>query len=197
MCGEKIIIAEHNSIQSCLQSCTVFTRYYWRTNEQTSFAWRISFRQIITHNFNSNHYKNTNFTGLRCLSINEHIYSVYQTAKGSSFQAILRKNHVPSVITQPHRPNQNPAETVIRELRKRWYQAIFRTNCPRAVWNYGLPHFAKLMQLTASNAASLNGQTPLEVITGETPDISQYLDFGWYDWVWYKENAGLDVRLLG
>ena len=76
LCGEKIIIAEHDSIQSCLQSCTVFTRYYWRTNEQTSFAWRISFRQIITHNFNSNHYKNTNFTGLRCLSINEHIYSL-------------------------------------------------------------------------------------------------------------------------
>ena len=44
-----------------------------------------------------------------------------QTAKGSKFQAILRKNNVRSIITQPHRPNQNPAETVIRELRKRWY----------------------------------------------------------------------------
>ena len=53
-----------------------------------------------------------------------------QTAKGSNFQVILRKNHVPSIIMQPHRPNQNPAETVIHELRKHWYQAIFRTNCP-------------------------------------------------------------------
>ena len=120
-----------------------------------------------------------------------------QTAAGSEFQKVLRKNHIPSTITQPHRPNQNPAETGIRELRKRWYRAIFRTNCPKALWNYGLPHFAKLMQLTASNAASLQGRTPLEVVTGETPDISQYLDFGWYDWVWFKENAGLDVPRLG
>ena len=33
--------------------------------------------------------------------------------------------------------------------------------------------------------------------SGETPDISQYLDFGFYDWVWYKENAGLDVPRVG
>ena len=120
-----------------------------------------------------------------------------QVGPGTPFQAVLRKNQIVSEITPPHRPNLNPAETVIRELRKRWYRAIFRTNCPRALWNYGLPHFAKLMQLTATNAADLNGRTPLERVTGETPDISQYLDFGWYDWVWYKENAGLDVPRLG
>jgi hypothetical protein len=53
------------------------------------------------------------------------------------------------------------------------------------------------MQLTASNAVELDGRTPLGDLTGETPDISQYLDFGWYDWVWFKENAGLDVPKLG
>ena len=120
-----------------------------------------------------------------------------QTGKNTQFQAILRKNKVRSTITQPHRPNQNPAETVIRELRKRWYRAIFRTNCPRVLWNFGLPHFAKIMQLTASYAADLNGRTQLGALLGETPDISQYLDFGWYDWVWYKENAGLDVPRIG
>ncbi len=86
---------------------------------------------------------------------------------------------------------------MIRELRKRWYRAIFRTNCPRSLWNYGLPHFAKLMQLTASNAANLKGRTPIEATTGETPDISQHLDFSWYSWVWFKENAGLSVPKKG
>ena len=53
-----------------------------------------------------------------------------QTSKGSKFQATLRKNNVTPLVTQPHRPNHNPSETVIRELRKKWYQAIFHTNCP-------------------------------------------------------------------
>lgn len=74
---------------------------------------------------------------------------------------------------------------------------MFRTNCPRALWNYGLPYVAKLMQLTATNAAGLQGITPLGNMLGEVPDISQYLDFGWYDWVWHKENAGLAIPKIG
>ena len=57
------------------------------------------------------------------------------------------------------------------------------------------------MQLTASTAGKLQGRTPLEFLTGETPDISEYLYFGWYDRGWYKEDAGLGdtklVRFLG
>ncbi len=34
---------------------------------------------------------------------------------------------------------------------------------------------------------SLHGCTPLEVITGNTPDVSEYLEFKWYDLVWYFE----------
>ena len=37
----------------------------------------------------------------------------------------------------------------------------------------------------------------MEQITGETPDISEYLDFGFYDWIWYKDNAGLGENKIG
>ena len=37
----------------------------------------------------------------------------------------------------------------------------------------------------------------MEQVTGETPDISEYLDFGFYDWVWYKDNAGLGDNCIG
>jgi hypothetical protein len=54
------------------------------------------------------------------------------------------------------------------------------------------------MRLTASDAGRLQaGRTPLETITGETPDISEYLDFVFYDLVWFKENAGLGETQLG
>ena len=44
-----------------------------------------------------------------------------QTQLGTAFQATLRKNKITSVTSPTYRPNYNPAETVIRELRKRWY----------------------------------------------------------------------------
>ena len=43
----------------------------------------------------------------------------------------------------------------------------------------------------------MDGGVPLENITGETEDISDYLDFGFYDRVWFHENAGLGERGLG
>ena len=43
----------------------------------------------------------------------------------------------------------------------------------------------------------MEGAVPLENITGETEDISDYLDFGFYDRVWFHENAGLCEQVLG
>ena len=50
---------------------------------------------------------------------------------------------------------------------------------------------------TSNDAMDLKGRTPLERITGDTIDISEYLDFGFYDWCWYHENAGLGPTKLG
>ena len=50
---------------------------------------------------------------------------------------------------------------------------------------------------TSSDANNLKGRTPLERVTGDTVDISEYLDFGFYDWCWYHENAGLGPTKLG
>ena len=43
----------------------------------------------------------------------------------------------------------------------------------------------------------MDGDVPLEKITGEIEDISDYLDFGFYDQVWFHEDAGLGERGLG
>ena len=37
----------------------------------------------------------------------------------------------------------------------------------------------------------------MELLTGETPDISEYLYFGWYDRVWYKEDSGVGETKIG
>jgi hypothetical protein len=55
----------------------------------------------------------------------------------------------------------------------------------------------EIQNRTSNTARGLNGRCPLERVTGESVDISEYLDFGFYDWVWYKENAGLGETKLG
>ena len=55
----------------------------------------------------------------------------------------------------------------------------------------------EIMQRTASWSGSLEERPPLEVLTGESLDISEYLDFGFYDWCWYHENARLGELKLG
>ena len=53
------------------------------------------------------------------------------------------------------------------------------------------------MQRTASTSGELSRRTALEHLTGETPEISEYLDFTFYDWCWYNDNAGLGETKLG
>eukprot|EP00934_Nitzschia_sp_Nitz4_P004494 Nitzschia sp. Nitz4//scaffold699_size1639//47//1622//NITZ4_009318-RA/size1639-snap-gene-0.2-mRNA-1//-1//CDS//3329556654//4484//frame0 len=119
--------------------------------------------------------------------------SAEQTGHLTEFHSRLLRYDIPHHIAGPYRPNQNPAETVIRELRKRWYRTIFRTNCPQRLWHFAFPYIALLMSHTSTYAANLGGRTPIEHLTGDTPDISELLDFAFYDRVWFKENAGLDV----
>ena len=73
--------------------------------------------------------------------------------------------------------NENPAEGVIREIRKKWYRTMVRKRCPRELWDYGFLWVTEIMSLTFSSAGSLTSSIPITGVTGETHDISEYLDF--------------------
>ena len=53
------------------------------------------------------------------------------------------------------------------------------------------------MQRTSTQAGGLRGTCPLRDVTGETPNISEYLGFGFYDHVSYKDNSGLGMAAIG
>jgi hypothetical protein len=61
-----------------------------------------------------------------------------------------------------------------------------------------LPHkIREIAQLTVNTSIYTRERTPLQSITGETPDISEHLDFSFYDWVHYHENYGMGEMILG
>ena len=43
----------------------------------------------------------------------------------------------------------------------------------------------------------LDGETPFGKVYGYSPDISEYLTFAWYDWVWYHDPNAPDKSKIG
>jgi hypothetical protein len=120
-----------------------------------------------------------------------------QTGPKTEFMTNVRKFGIEHHLSEPNRPQQNRAESVIREVKKRWFRQMTKRKVPKRLWDYGIVWVCEIMSMTANSVFSLDGRTPMEQITGETPDISEYLDFSFYDWVWFKENAGVGDNSCG
>ena len=120
-----------------------------------------------------------------------------QTMPGTDFMKKIHKYDIYYHISEPDRPNQNPAEGVIRELRRKWFQMMVQKRVPRKIWDYSYCHACKVMKHTASHSGRLNGHTPVEFVTGDIPNIAELLAFAFYDQCWYKENSGLGKTHIG
>ena len=120
-----------------------------------------------------------------------------QCGRKTEFMKNVKKYSINHHTTEPYRPNHNFAEGVIREVRKKWFRIMIKKNVPQRLWDYGLQWVCDIQNRTSNSSRGLDGRCPLEKVTGETIDISEYLDFGFYDWVWYRENAGLGETKIG
>jgi hypothetical protein len=104
-----------------------------------------------------------------------------QCGRKTKFMTNVRKYSIDFHITEPHRPNHNFAEGVIREIRNKLFRITVRRNVPQRLWDYGLQCACNIQNCTTNSSQGLDGRCPLEQITGETVDISEYLDFGFCD----------------
>ena len=120
-----------------------------------------------------------------------------QCGRKTEFMKNVRKYSISHHVIEPERHNHNAAEGVIREIRKKWYRIMVRKKVPKRLWDYGMRWVSEIQNRTSNSARGLDGKCPLERVTGESVDISEYLDFGFYDWAWYKENAGLGETKIG
>ena len=114
-----------------------------------------------------------------------------QTGPKTRFMDAIRRYKIKYHISGPRRPNENPAEQGIHELKKRWYRLMLKRKVPPRLWDYGFSWVCETDNICANMSKYADGRTPLEIITGDTPDISEYIDFDFYDWVLYRSNAGL------
>ena len=65
------------------------------------------------------------------------------------------------------------------------------------LWDFVLDYVVDIMNVTVNYSKYADGRVPLEIITGITPDITEYLDFTIYFWVYYRTDGGLGTNSIG
>jgi hypothetical protein len=115
-----------------------------------------------------------------------------QTGPKTRFMDAIRRYKIRYHVSGRMRPKENPGEQQgIYELKKRWYCIMLKKKVLPRLWDYGFIWVCKMDNICANMSNYAEGRTPLEIITGETPDISEYMDIDFYDWVLYRSNVGL------
>ncbi len=103
--------------------------------------------------------------------------------KHTSFQSLIRKLQVNMTNSEPGCHNQlQQVDVAIHDLKRCWRCSMSTKNIPKRLWCFGLQYQAKLMQFIPGGQ---NERSGYKQITGCTPDISEYCNFGFYDPVWY------------
>ena len=85
-------------------------------------------------------------------------------------------------------PWSNRAELWIGLVKKAIVRELKATGAPMKLWCYLGEWFCKVNNSLAREIYQLQGQTPSFKATGQITDISSICEFGWYDWIYYRDH---------
>jgi hypothetical protein len=105
------------------------------------------------------------------------------TGKHTDFIKQARQMWIKLHTAEQGRKNQNhKAKWVIGFLLKCWKRRMQKKNVYSWLWDYSLVYKGKLLTRMSHGD---DGRFGYEQVTGKTPDISKWLDFEFYDLVWW------------
>ena len=112
-----------------------------------------------------------------------------QVGKGSEFYKQAMFLQIKLIQSEPYTQKQNYAENVIGKVKQKYRRRKAKLNIPNRIWDYGYVWEAEVISRTVTPTFKRTG---IEKITGDTPDISEWLDFSFYDLVWFWDTPGND-----
>jgi hypothetical protein len=77
---------------------------------------------------------------------------------------------------------------------------MIKTGSPKVLWDHCIELEALICSLTRNNMYLTNGKVPETIMTGSKSIISHIYEFGWYDWVMFRDNVPtfpVDKLILG
>eukprot|EP00934_Nitzschia_sp_Nitz4_P001810 Nitzschia sp. Nitz4//scaffold191_size41780//52//5493//NITZ4_007461-RA/size41780-processed-gene-0.69-mRNA-1//1//CDS//3329540163//1810//frame0 len=103
------------------------------------------------------------------------------------FRKLARESHCHVRTTEPYSPWSNAAEQAIKELKLGVTRKMRKMCAPLSLWDDCLELEALIQSHTASSVYGNQGETPETLMFGETADISQLCEIGFYDWVMFRD----------
>jgi hypothetical protein len=91
--------------------------------------------------------------------------------------------------TEPYYPWQQAAEGCIRELKWGVSHKMIKTDSSRVLWDHCIELEALICSSTSNTVYMTNGEVPETIMSGSTANISHICEFGWYDWVMFRNNV--------
>ena len=115
-----------------------------------------------------------------------------QAGKYTDVMKIIRRNQIKYRIAEKGRgtTQNHRAETEIREIKTKWKSRMRSNQVPSRLWDYGLVYIAEVQSILARGPDQRPG---IERLTGDTIDISEWLDFDFYDRVSYWDQKKMDM----
>ena len=113
------------------------------------------------------------------------------SCKGTTFMKEVHGQGIDYYSSEPDLHKHNSVLGVIMEVRLKFYRRELKKRLQRQLWEYGVSWVSEIMPMPNYSANSANVGIPLTNITIKTVDISKYIDFGFYDKVWFKYNDGM------
>ncbi len=65
---------------------------------------------------------------------------------------------------------------------------MIKISSPMVLWDHCIELEALICSSTSNNVYMTNGEVPETIMTGSTTNISHICEFGWYDWVMFRDN---------
>ncbi|KAI2501857.1 Reverse transcriptase (RNA-dependent DNA polymerase) [Fragilaria crotonensis] len=120
-------------------------------------------------------------------------FATEQTGKNTEVMKVVRRNQIRLLLAEKGRgtTQNHRAETEIREIKTKWKTRMRENQVPSRLWDYGLVYISEIQSLLARGPDQRPG---IEKILGQTVDISEWLDFDFYDRVWYWDHHKTDMN---
>lgn len=107
-----------------------------------------------------------------------------EIGSNTEFQKCLNRCIIDYRRTEPFSPWKNIAENIIGIIKQKTKRRRINRNIPKRLWDFGMVLEAEIYSRTSGK----DGRTSMDRLTGDTNDISEWIEFEFYDLCHYWDN---------